>query len=104
MSSITCILSSSLFGLNYGTIVSANNPFILLLSFHVSFSTNNMFTYSDCTKPKYFIVFTDGSRVYAVNGIFYDCFRNKWSWIETTTFVYALHAVKLKPATARIHI
>lgn len=40
----------------------------------------------------------NGPKVYTVNGMVYDCFRNKWTWTETTTFVYAVHAVKSKTA------
>lgn len=38
----------------------------------------------------------NGSKVYSVNGIFYDPFRNKWTWTKTLAYVYALHAVRSK--------
>lgn len=42
------------------------------------------------------IIDKNGAKVNTVNGVIYDCFRNKWLWAETTSFVYTMHAVKFK--------
>lgn len=40
------------------------------------------------------LAFLDGFSVKTVNGILYNPLTGSWSWIESTSINYALHAVK----------
>ncbi|XP_054271748.1 ubiquinone biosynthesis O-methyltransferase, mitochondrial-like isoform X2 [Macrosteles quadrilineatus] len=55
-------------------------------------------SYSKFIKPSELSVLCEkyGCSIQLINGMFYDPVRNKWMWSPTKTFIYSLHAIKIK--------